>query len=59
MGVLKSKLCEDTHEHFEKQTLRGYPWAFEKTKLCEDTHGHFESTKLCEDTHGRFEKQTV
>ena len=30
MSILKSKLCEDTHGHFES------------TKLCEDTHGRFE-----------------
>ena len=32
MGILKSKLCEDTHERCE-------------SKLCEDTHGHFEFEK--------------
>ena len=24
----KTKLCEDTHERCEKKIVRGYPWAF-------------------------------
>ena len=30
MSILKSKLCEDTHGHFEQ------------TKMCEDTHERFD-----------------
>ena len=42
MRVVKRKLCEDTHEHYEQQNHVGIPMSILKRKLREDTHERFE-----------------
>ena len=46
MGVLKSKLCEDTHERCLQANCVRIPMGILTRKLCEDTHEHFDKKTL-------------